>query len=138
MDLEVIQSDETESQISLTITNAIPPLEIKWYENQNIKPQLYILRLLLELMSKLQRLQLIVGLKLWLSEEMQLLLVYQLVYIEQLQQMEEFHPAMVMNSLPEILLFQKAHYPFLIFEQQKIFLKFLLDHVRTIQNPPVQ
>ena len=38
LDLEVIQPGcgNSESQISLIITNAIPPLEIKWYENQNI------------------------------------------------------------------------------------------------------
>ena len=38
LDLEVTQPGcgNSESQISLTITNAIPPLEIKWYEKQNI------------------------------------------------------------------------------------------------------
>ena len=38
LDLDVTQPGcgNSESQISLTITNAIPPLEIKWYENQNI------------------------------------------------------------------------------------------------------
>ena len=38
LDLEVTQPGcgNSESQISLSITNAIPPLEIKWYENQNI------------------------------------------------------------------------------------------------------
>ena len=38
LDIEVIQAGcgNSESQISLNITNAIPPLEIRWYENQNI------------------------------------------------------------------------------------------------------
>ena len=117
----------------LTITNAIPPLEIKWYENQNITTSAVY-----SSTASGTIVQTATSTDSWVEitaqKETLSLLDSNRVYTEPLLQMEEFHRVMVMNLLQEMLLLLKVHYLFLTLEQLKIFLQFLLEHVKTILN----